>query len=77
MNNFKLVFFSVFAIALISGGTAVNLSAQPNLTQEQKEIVTTCTDTWKICVGAIVGLIGGRTLPTKDDDDDEPPLAPA
>ncbi|MBE9031950.1 hypothetical protein IQ266_19625 [filamentous cyanobacterium LEGE 11480] len=74
--KFNFVFSSLLVVTLISGGTAVVISAQPNINPEQKQIVGTCLDTWKISVGAIVGLIGGRNLPKKDDDN-QPPQAKA
>jgi hypothetical protein len=68
--KFNLVFSSLLAIALTSGITAVGLSAQPNPNNQQIAVQTTCLDTWKLCVGAIAGLVGGRNL-TDDDQTDE------
>ncbi len=68
--KFNLVFSSLLAIALTSGITAVGLSAHPNPNQQQIAVQNTCLDTWKLCVGAIAGLVGGRNL-TDDDQTDE------
>jgi hypothetical protein len=67
--KFNLVFSSLLAIALISGGTAVRISAQPKLNTQQEQIVSTCLDTWKITAAAITGLIGGRNLHDHEDED--------
>jgi hypothetical protein len=67
--KFSLVFSSLLAIALISGGTAVGISAQPKLNTQQEQIVSTCLDTWKITAAAIAGLVGGRNLNDDESDD--------
>jgi H+/gluconate symporter-like permease len=67
--KFNLVFSSLLAIALTSGITAVGLSAQPNPNDQQIAVQTTCLDTWKLCAGAIVGLVGGRNLTGNDQTD--------
>jgi hypothetical protein len=68
--NFNFVFSSLLSIMIASGVTAVSLSAQPNPNNQQVAVQTTCLDTWKLCVGAIAGLVGGRNL-TDDDQTDE------
>jgi hypothetical protein len=68
--KFNFALSSLLAITILSGGTAVSISAQPNLNPQQEQIITTCLDTWKISVGALAGLVGGRSL--KDDDNDSP-----
>jgi hypothetical protein len=69
--KFNLVFSSLLATAFISGITAVGISSQPDpLNPQEEQIVNTCTDTWKITVGAIAGLVGGHNLNNKDDDED-------
>lgn len=70
--NFNIVFSSVLSIALLSGGTSITLANHPNPSQQQINLINTCTDTWKICVGAIVGLIGGRNFPTSNPNDADP-----
>jgi hypothetical protein len=64
-------FSSLLTIALTSGITAVGLSAQPNPNNQQIAVTSTCLDTWKLCVGAIAGLVGGRNLPDDDQTDEE------
>lgn len=68
--NFNLVFSTLIAIALLSGGTSVYLADQASPSEQQISIINTCTDTWKVCVGAIVGLIGGRNIAPWDDGED-------
>jgi hypothetical protein len=68
--KFNLVFSSLITLTLTSGVAAVGLSAQPNPNDQQIAVQTTCLDTWKLCTGAIVGLVGGRNL-TDDDQTDE------
>jgi hypothetical protein len=68
--KFKIVFSSLLAIALSSGITAVSLSVEPNPNDQQIAVISTCLDTWNLCVGAIAGLVGGRNL-TDDDQADE------
>jgi hypothetical protein len=70
-SNFRTVFFTLVAIAFLSGGTSVYLANRPTPNEQQITVQNTCLDTWKLCVGAIAGLIGGRNLNT-DDDDDQP-----
>jgi hypothetical protein len=67
--KFNLVFSSLLAIALTSGITAVSISAQPKPNEQQITVQNTCLDTWKLCVGAIAGLVGGRNLNGENDDD--------
>ena len=69
MIKFNLVFCSLLAIALTSGITAVGISAQPQPNDQQITVQNTCLDTWKLCVGAIAGLVGGRNLNDEDHDD--------
>jgi hypothetical protein len=66
--NFNIVFSTLVAIALLAGGTSVSLANQPKLSEQQIGIINTCTDTWKICVGAIAGLVGGRNFPSSKED---------
>ncbi len=68
--KFNLVFSSLLAIALTSGITAVGISFQPKPNEQQITVQNTCLDTWKLCVGAIAGLVGGRNLNDEESDDD-------
>ena len=71
--QFKLIFATFTSLTLLSGGTALGLSLQPQLTPQQEALVTTCTDTWKLSMGALVGLVSGRdrNLPIDEDTNDE------
>ena len=69
--NFNIVFSALVSIALLSGGTSVSIANQPNPSEQQIGIINTCTDTWKICVGAIAGLVGGRNFSSSNQDESE------
>ena len=68
--NFKPIFRTIVLFSVLSGGTAVALSFQPRPTPHQEAIIGTCTDSWKLCMGTIVGLLGGRNLNDNDDDEE-------
>jgi hypothetical protein len=68
--HFRLIFSTLVSIAFLSGGTSVYLANRPKPNDQQITVQTTCLDTWKLCVGAIAGLVGGRNL-TDDDQTDE------
>lgn len=58
---FKLVFITVTILTVISLGIATIFSfviEEP--TTIQKDIISMCSDTWKIGFGLIAGLIGGK-----------------
>jgi len=57
---FKWVFITVASLTFISLITSVVLSFSPSPSQLQVSLFETCTTTWKMGFGAIVGLIGGR-----------------
>ena len=67
--KFNLVFSSLLSIAFLSGITSVGLASQPTPNPQQIAVQNTCLDTWKLCVGAIAGLVGGRNL----NEDNEAP----
>lgn len=75
---FQQVFFTVVALTLLSGGGAISLAGQTNLTPEQSRILETLDTTWKIGIGTIFGLLGSQTptllkpQPETDSDPDEP-----
>jgi hypothetical protein len=70
--KFNFVFSSLLAVAALSGGTAVTLSSKPDPNPQQISVQNTCLDTWQLCVGAIVGLVGGRSLNSNSNDDPDP-----
>jgi hypothetical protein len=59
-NTFKWIFNTVLALTVVSLATSIALSFVPNPSQLQASLFETCTTTWKMGFGAIVGLIGGR-----------------
>jgi bifunctional N-acetylglucosamine-1-phosphate-uridyltransferase/glucosamine-1-phosphate-acetyltransferase GlmU-like protein len=68
MSNFRLTLATLTALAVISGGTAVAISNQSDaLNPQQEQIIITCNDTWKITIGAIAGLLGGRSRNRKGE----------
>jgi hypothetical protein len=59
---FKLVFLSVLGItglSMVVGCSLVGLGIQ---TQEGKALFDLCVTTWKLGFGAIIGLLGGKTI---------------
>jgi uncharacterized membrane protein YczE len=61
---FKLVFCSVLGLTVLSLGVSVYLAIaySPAPSEEIKRLIETCSTTWKMGFGAIVGLIGGKAL---------------
>jgi len=60
---FKLIFLSVMSLTVLS--LAVNvylLFSFPTPSEEAKRLIETCSTTWKLGFGAILGLIGGKTF---------------
>jgi hypothetical protein len=70
---FQQVLLTVVFLTTLSGGAAINLSSQPNLTEAQKQVLGTCTATWQTGIGAIFGLLSSKateTQPSESEDDD-------
>jgi len=61
-SRFKLTFITVLILTLLSAGIVLYLASFPNLTEEQKRLIETFSSSWKMGFGAIVGLIGGKTI---------------
>ncbi|HWE35668.1 MAG TPA: hypothetical protein VG406_03785 [Isosphaeraceae bacterium] len=59
---FRLVFFSVLGLTLLSLAASVYLVLREKQTDEIKRLAETCSTTWKLGFGAIGGLIGGKAL---------------
>jgi hypothetical protein len=71
---FQQVLLTVVFLTTLSGGAAINLSSQPNLTEAQKQVLGTCTATWQTGIGAIFGLLSSKateTAPSKSESDDD------
>ena len=61
---FKLIFFSVLGLTALSLGVNVSLVFSfSNPSQEVKSLIETCSTTWKLGFGALLGLIGGKGFP--------------
>jgi hypothetical protein len=56
------VFLTVLLLTLVSLGVSVYLAIRPDPSEEVKRLIETCSTTWKLGFGAIVGLIGGKAL---------------
>lgn len=59
---FKLVFWSVLGLTILSLLVSVWLATWGKETEETKRLIETCSTTWKLGFGALVGLIGGKAL---------------
>jgi hypothetical protein len=75
LMNFHVVFFTLVTATLLSGSTSLYLANQSDPNPQQIQLINTCTDTWKLCIGAISGLLGSRTLsqpirPSAPDQED-------
>ncbi len=59
---FKLAFLTVTGLTVLSLIVAIWLAQVPNSSDDTRRIIETCTTTYKMGFGAIVGLIGGKAL---------------
>jgi hypothetical protein len=59
---FRLVFFSVLALTVLSLLVSVYLAGVSEPTEQANRLFVTCTTSWQMGFGAIVGLIGGKAL---------------
>jgi hypothetical protein len=59
---FKLVFFSVLGLTVLSLIVGVVLVLLPNPSEEAKRLAETCSTIFKPGCGTIFGLIGGKAL---------------
>ncbi len=60
--TFKLIFFTVLGLTILSLVVSFVLVMRETQTEETKRLAETCSTTWKLSFGAIVGLIGGKAL---------------
>jgi len=59
---FKLVFISVLGLTILSLIVSFYLVTRDNPSEDMKRLAETCSTTWKMGFGAVVGLIGGKGL---------------
>ena len=59
-TTFKWIFQTVLALTILSLVISLGLSLFANPSSLQMSLFETCTTTWKMGFGAIVGLIGGK-----------------
>jgi hypothetical protein len=62
ISLFKWVFFTVVSLTTLSLVTSILLSFNSTPSPLQISLFETCTTTWKMGFGAIVGLIGGKAI---------------
>ena len=63
ISAFELVFVSILALTIISLAVSVYLAVSiANPSDQVKGLIETCSTTWKLGFGAIVGLIGGKAI---------------
>lgn len=60
--GFKSIFWAVVGLTILSLGTAVYLATRPSEQQHEaiRDLTRICNTTWKIGIGGILGLLGGR-----------------
>ena len=61
-RTFKLVFLTVLLLSVLSFFVALFLSFQVHPSPQQNDLFNTCSTSWKIGFGAIVGLMGGKGI---------------
>ena len=59
---FKWVFICVIGLTLLSLMVSIYLVSMPNPSEDVKRLVETCSTTYKMGFGAVVGLIGGKAI---------------
>jgi hypothetical protein len=60
-SRFRLIFFAVVGLTVLALVVNVLLSVLPDDSPQVAAVAETCSTTYKMGFGAIVGLIGGRT----------------
>ena len=59
---FKWVFICVVGLTLLSLIVSVYLVSLPNPSEDARRLIETCSTTYKLGFGAVVGLIGGKAI---------------
>ncbi len=59
---FKLVVLIVTGLTVLSLGVSIFLALDQNKSEQINGLIETCSTTYKLGFGAIVGLIGGKAL---------------
>jgi hypothetical protein len=61
--TFNLVFTTVLALTLGSGGAALHLASQPTLTEQQNRVFNSAIALWTTGTTAVIGLLGTNNKP--------------
>lgn len=59
---FKLVFLTVTVLTVFSLAVSIYVASKDNPSDLAKALFDTCSTTWKMGFGAIIGLVGGKAL---------------
>jgi hypothetical protein len=60
--RYKWSLIGAFSLTLLSFAVLVVLSSQADMNSQQADFFQTCSTTWKMGFGAIIGLLGGKVL---------------
>lgn len=60
MSRYWVVFLGVMVLTLLSLGVSLLLALRGELQPQAASLFETCSTTWKMGFGALVGLIGGK-----------------
>ena len=63
---FVLAFLAVLSLTVLSLGVSILLSFQGQLNPQQVSLFETCSTTWKLGFGGMLGLIGGKLSESND-----------
>ena len=79
MNNanitsaFQQIFSAVVCFTLLGGSGSVWYSTKDSLSPQQVRVFETCNTTWNLGIGAIFGMVGGKTTdrPPSNEEEEE------